>query len=64
LRKQLGILLTAHRLASVCSADLIYVFEEGRIVESGTWDELMARPGPLYALAMAQGLDRAVINAG
>ena len=58
LRKQMGILLIAHRLAAVSSADLIYVFEAGRVVESGTWDELMARRGRLYALATAQGVDR------
>jgi ATP-binding cassette, subfamily C, bacterial len=64
LRKEIGILLIAHRLASVRSADLIYVFEEGRIAESGTWDELMVRRGRLHALATAQGLDRVAAIAG
>jgi ATP-binding cassette, subfamily C, bacterial len=64
LRKEIGILLIAHRLASVRSADLIYVFEEGRIAESGTWDELMVRRGRLHALATAQGLDRIAAIAG
>jgi ABC-type multidrug transport system fused ATPase/permease subunit len=63
LRKQIGILLVAHRLAAVCSADLIYVFEEGHIAESGAWDELMARRGRLHELARAQGLDRMAANA-
>jgi len=63
LKKQIGILLIAHRLAAVCAADSIYVFEEGRIVESGTWDRLMAQHGRLYALAAAQGLDREAANA-
>jgi ABC-type multidrug transport system fused ATPase/permease subunit len=63
-RKQIGILIIAHRLAAVRSADLIYVFEEGRIAESGTWDELMACRGRLHVLAMAQGLDRVAANAG
>jgi ATP-binding cassette subfamily C protein len=63
LRKQVGILMIAHRLASVCSADLIYVFEDGQVAEKGTWDELMARRGRLYGLATAQGLDRMVANA-
>ena len=57
LRKQIGILVIAHRLVSVTSADLIYVFEEGRIAESGTWDDLMVRRGRLHALAGAQGVD-------
>ncbi len=63
LRKQIGILLIAHRLTAVSSADAIYVFDEGRVAESGTWDELMSRRGRLYALAAAQGLDRAAANA-
>jgi ABC-type multidrug transport system fused ATPase/permease subunit len=64
LRKQIGILIIAHRLAAVCSADSIYVFENGQIAESGTWDDLMAHRGRLYALARAQGLDRVAANVG
>jgi ABC-type multidrug transport system fused ATPase/permease subunit len=63
LRKQIGILVIAHRLTAVCSADVIYVFEQGQVVESGSWDDLMARRGRLYALAKAQGLDRAAVSA-
>ena len=63
LKKDIGILVIAHRLAAVRSADLIYVFEEGRIAESGTWSELMTCRGRLHALAMAQGLDRVAVNA-
>ena len=62
LRKQLGILLVAHRLAAARSADVVCVFENGRIVESGAWNELMARKMRLYTLAEAQSLakDRSV----
>ncbi len=64
LRKQMGILLIAHRLAAVASADVVYVFDEGRAVESGTWNALMVGRGQLYALAEAQGLVRVAVNAG
>jgi ABC-type multidrug transport system fused ATPase/permease subunit len=62
LRKQIGILLVAHRLAVARNADVICVFENGRVVESGAWNELMARKKRLYALAEAQSLaeDRSV----
>jgi len=56
LRNQIGILLVAHRLAAARNADVVCVFENGRVVESGAWNELMARKKRLYTLAEAQSL--------
>jgi ATP-binding cassette subfamily C protein len=56
LRNQMGILIVAHRLAAVRAADSICVIEGGRVVENGSWNELMARRTRLYALAEAQSL--------
>ena len=54
---QLTIVVIAHRLASVRGADVIYVVEHGRVVESGSWDELFRIPqGRFRALCRAQGL--------
>ena len=53
LRSQIGILIVAHRLSAVQTADMICVIEGGRVVETGTWNELMARQTRLFALAEA-----------
>ncbi len=44
----------AHRLATVRNANRILVFEQGRIVESGSFDELVHKGGIFAALAKAQ----------
>ncbi|MEU1009212.1 ABC transporter ATP-binding protein [Streptomyces sp. NPDC005890] len=51
------VVLITHRLASVRHADLVHVLEHGRLVESGTPEELLARGGvyaDLYTLQAQQ----------
>ncbi|MCF3137418.1 ABC transporter ATP-binding protein [Streptomyces olivochromogenes] len=51
------VVLITHRLASVRHADLVHVLEHGRLVESGTPDELLATGGvyaELYGLQAEQ----------
>ncbi|MCH8553452.1 MAG: ABC transporter ATP-binding protein/permease [Natronospirillum sp.] len=43
-------LVIAHRLSTVINADLIHVMDQGRLVESGTHDELIAKGGAYYSL--------------
>jgi ATP-binding cassette subfamily B protein len=44
----------AHRLSTIRNATRILVFSDGRIVESGTYEELVARGGFFAELAQAQ----------
>lgn len=44
------VLMIAHRLSTVQNADLILVFEEGKIAERGTHDELIAANGRYAAM--------------
>ncbi|WP_315767529.1 glucan ABC transporter ATP-binding protein/ permease [Bradyrhizobium sp. SZCCHNR2012] len=44
----------AHRLSTIRNATRILVFEAGRVIESGTFDELVAKGGHFAELAKAQ----------
>jgi len=44
----------AHRLSTIRSADCILVFDQGRIIESGSFDELVADGGVFAGFAKAQ----------
>ena len=51
-------IVIAHRLSTVRQADCIHLLEAGRIVESGTHDELVARNGGYAALWRLQTGER------
>jgi subfamily B ATP-binding cassette protein MsbA len=50
------LVLIAHRLSTVMAADRIYVLADGRVLESGRHDELMARGGLYASMVKAQAL--------
>ena len=57
LRGKMTIVVIAHRLSTVKNADVIYVLEHGRLVESGDFSSLIRKPqGRFRALCQAQGL--------
>ena len=52
--RRLTIVVVAHRLATVRRADRIFVMDEGRIVEAGTFEELVAEDGRFSRLHEVQ----------
>ena len=58
LMKSRTTLIVAHRLSTVRRADRILVFDQGRLVEQGTHDFLIASEGLYYRLYNLQTLDR------
>ena len=48
------VMMISHRLVNVQNCDLIYVMDQGKIVESGTHEELLSLQGMYYTLWMTQ----------
>jgi ATP-binding cassette, subfamily B, bacterial MsbA len=54
---QKTLILIAHRLSTVRNADRIYVLAEGRVLEAGRHDDLMAQGGLYANMVRAQALE-------
>jgi len=50
------VVVVAHRLSTVVHSDYIYVLEEGRLVEEGTFTDLCDHRGVCYEMAKVQGM--------
>lgn len=50
-------IVVAHRLSTIKNCDRIIVLDQGKIVEQGSYSELMAREGLFYRLAVRQLVD-------
>lgn len=48
----------AHRLSTIQKADVIYVFDQGRIVEQGTHEQLLRVRGKYFELVNLQSLEK------
>jgi ABC-type multidrug transport system fused ATPase/permease subunit len=55
--KDVTAVVIAHRLSTIKEMGRIVVLDEGRIVEEGSFDELIERRGTFYDLSEAVMLD-------
>jgi ABC-type multidrug transport system fused ATPase/permease subunit len=67
--RETTVIVIAHRLSTIARADYIYLLEDGRIVEEGTYDALIGMRGRFCRMAEAQMLepraaDEAALDAG
>jgi subfamily B ATP-binding cassette protein MsbA len=64
LQKKYTIVTIAHRLSTIRNADCIVVIEKGRVVETGTHEELLARGGPFTRYYRVQHGDEDTVRNG
>jgi ATP-binding cassette subfamily B protein/subfamily B ATP-binding cassette protein MsbA len=55
LRSERTVLIVAHRLSTIMNADLIYVLDQGRMIEQGTHASLLAQKGAYARFWALQG---------
>jgi len=57
LHGEITILVIAHRFSTIKNADYIYLIDDGEIIDSGTWDELLeSKEGWFWDICEVQGL--------
>jgi len=52
-----SMILVSHQLRAARLAERVLVLDRGRVIEQGTWDELLRRDGPFRRLAALQGVE-------
>ncbi|MGV8885427.1 MAG: ABC transporter ATP-binding protein [Microbacteriaceae bacterium] len=52
--KEQTLIIISHRLTTIERADVIYMLKDGRVVETGTHDELVARKGEFFTMFESQ----------
>jgi len=58
--KDASLLIVSHRLSILAACDIVYVMDQGEIVESGTHTELLAKRGTYWKLYERQLMKEAL----
>ena len=61
-KEQITVLI-AHRLSTIMHADRLYVLERGKIIETGSHEQLLAENGLYHALWRQQIGERKILQA-
>lgn len=51
------VIAISHRLSTVKKADIVYMLKDGKVIETGTYADLLAAKGPFYKMFEAQITD-------
>ena len=54
--KETTIIAVTHRLSTIANADYIYILDDGRIVEAGTYGQLLNNNGPFAKMVALQNI--------
>lgn len=60
--KETTVIVIAHRLSTIVNADYVYVLKENRVVEEGTYSELVKKNGHFNRMVELQVLEATNIN--
>ncbi len=52
------IVIVAHRLSTIKDSDIIFFLDDGKIIDSGTFDELYARNDKFQRMFLAENIDK------
>jgi len=55
LATHISVIVIAHRLSTIQAAEIIFVLDDGKLVESGSYNVLLAEKGYLFRLHNMQG---------
>jgi ATP-binding cassette, subfamily B, bacterial len=53
-KRQCTVVAISHRLSTIKKADIIYMLKDGELVETGTYNELIAKKGDFYTMFESQ----------